>query len=111
MVLSWYEILLPTYSYSSMYILKDNGTSVHGKEGRNLLFISQNLLGIAISAHGFKCIFVQTKDGFKDYLQLVFCNVTKKRVFFSTKSIFRVLPLFFSPHFFFTKSVANIDQK
>lgn len=90
-----------------MYVLKGNGTRVHGTEGRNLLFISQNQLGIAISAHGFKCIFVQTKDGFKDYLQLVFCNVTKNRVFFSTKSS----TLVFSPHFFFTKSVANIEQK
>lgn len=46
---------------------------------KNILFINQNQLGIAISAHGFKFIFVQTKDGFKDYLQFIFCNVTKQR--------------------------------
>lgn len=52
-----------------------------GKKEETSFFISQNHLGIAISAHGFKCIFVQTKDGFKDYLQLVFCNVTKTQGF------------------------------
>lgn len=57
-------------------------------------FISQNQLGIAIFAHGFKFIFVQTKDGFKDYPQFMFW-MWQNSIFFSAKCIL-VLPHFFA---------------
>lgn len=53
------------YSYSSTHVHPQS--HLHDckwdRTEKNVLFFSQNQLGIAIFAHGFKFIFVQTKDG------------------------------------------------